>query len=249
MEKSKVNLVIDESKQIKRLIVGFPDVGLVGLISAMHIIETLKMKEIGYIESELLPPLIVLHDGVFQSTVRVYLKDDLAVLVSEIPIAAEMANDLSKTLIKLIKEKNIELSLLIYGIPAPNRMNVENPTVFGNGTNSKTVTLIKEKDVKFIDTGVISGVTAPLLWESQKKQMSTIAVGAEAFLQYPDPAAAANIITTLNKLLDIDIDIKLLNEKAEDLRVKLRDTMAATQQSIQKQPGGLGQVDLPAMFG
>ena len=50
MEKSKVNLVIDESKQIKRLIVGFPDVGLVGLISAMHIIETLNMKEIGYIE-------------------------------------------------------------------------------------------------------------------------------------------------------------------------------------------------------
>ena len=77
MEKSKVNLVIDESKQIKTLIVGFPDVGLVGLISAMHVIETLKMKEIGYIESELLPPLIVLHDGVFQSPVRIYHKDNL----------------------------------------------------------------------------------------------------------------------------------------------------------------------------
>ena len=245
----KVKLVIDESKPIKTLIVGLPDVGLVGLISAMHIIETLRMKEIGYLESELLPPLIVLHDGVFQSPVRLYHKDDIAVLVSEIPIAAEMANDLSKALIKLIKDKNIELSLLIYGIPAPNRMNVESPTIFGNGTNAKTVELIKKKEIKNIDTGVISGVTAPLIWESQKKQMSTIAVGAEAFLQYPDPAAAANVITAVNKLLDLDIDIKLLNEKAEDLRVKLRDTMAATQQSIQKQPGSMGQVDLPAMFG
>ena len=249
MENSKVKLVIDESKPIKKLIVGLPDVGLVGLISVMHIIETLKMKEIGYIESELLPPLIVLHDGIFQSPVRIYHKDDMAVLVSEIPIAAEMANDLSKALMKLIQDKNIELTLLIYGIPAPNRMNVESPTIFGNGTNAKTVALIKEKDIKVIDTGVISGVTAPLIWESQKKQMSTIAVGAEAFLQYPDPRAAANIITAVNKILDLDVDVKILNEKADDLRVKLRDTMSATQQSIQKQPGDMGQVDLPAMFG
>ena len=48
---NKVNLVIDESKNIKTLVVGFPDVGLVGLISAMHVIETLDMKEIGYIAS------------------------------------------------------------------------------------------------------------------------------------------------------------------------------------------------------
>ena len=247
---SKVKIVIDKSKKIKKLIIGFPDVGLVGLITSMHIIESLEMKEIGYVESELLPPLIVLHDGIFQSPLRIYYKDELAVLVSEIPITSSMINEISKEILKLIVEMKIETTLLIYGIPVPNRMQIEEPTIFNNGTNPKTVSLIKEKDLKFIDTGVISGVYAPIIWESQKQQLSTIAVGAESFLQYPDPAAAANAINVINSLLGLNIDVKLLKEKAEDLRVKLRDTMARTQETIQAQSaGGMRQVDLPAMFG
>lgn len=246
----KVRIVYDKSKEIKNLIIGFPDVGLVGLISSMHIIETLDMKEFGFVESDLLPPLIVLHDGVFQSPVRLYYKNGVAVLLSEIPVAANMANELSKEIIKIINEKKIETTLILYGIPSPNRMNIDNPAIFSNGTNSKTVQLIKDKDLKYIDTGVISGVQAPIIWESQKKQLSTIAIGAEAFIQYPDPAAAANVVEALNKLIDMNIDVKLLNEKAEDLRVKLRDTMARTQEQMRAQgEGGMRQVDLPAMFG
>ena len=40
---------------------GLPDVGLVGLLAASHIISSLKLREVGAIESDLLPPMIVLH--------------------------------------------------------------------------------------------------------------------------------------------------------------------------------------------
>ncbi|NHI90892.1 MAG: proteasome assembly chaperone family protein [Candidatus Lokiarchaeota archaeon] len=246
---NEVNIVIDESKNIKTLIIGFPDVGLVGLISSMHIIETLDMKEFGYVESDMLPPLVVLHNGIFQSPVRFYYKDSIAVLVSEIPVSANLANALSKKIMEIIVDKNIEKTIVLYGIPSPNRMNIDNPAIFSNGTNPKTLKMIKDNDLKYIDTGVISGIQAPIIWESQKKQLSTIAIGAEAFLQYPDPAAAANAVEVLNKLTGLNIDVKLLNEKAEDLRVKLRDTMARTQEQIRSEEGGMRQVDLPAMFG
>jgi predicted ATP-grasp superfamily ATP-dependent carboligase len=45
------------------LIFGFPDVGLVGVIAASHLIDELNLSEVAYVDSELLPPLIVLHEG------------------------------------------------------------------------------------------------------------------------------------------------------------------------------------------
>ena len=45
------------------LINGLPDVGLVGLVAASHIVSSLKMEEVGTVESDLFPPMIVLHDG------------------------------------------------------------------------------------------------------------------------------------------------------------------------------------------
>ena len=45
------------------MINGLPDVGLVGLLAASQIISSLRLEEVGSLESELLPPMIVLHGG------------------------------------------------------------------------------------------------------------------------------------------------------------------------------------------
>ena len=45
------------------LIFAFPDVGLVGVIAASHLIDELGLTEVAYLDSNLLPPLIVLHEG------------------------------------------------------------------------------------------------------------------------------------------------------------------------------------------
>ena len=46
------------------LINGLPDVGLVGLLAASHIVRALRLEEVGAIASVMLPPMIVLHGGV-----------------------------------------------------------------------------------------------------------------------------------------------------------------------------------------
>jgi len=50
---------------------GLPDVGLVGLIATSHIISQLKMEEIAYVDSELLPPVVVLHEGLPYAPLRI----------------------------------------------------------------------------------------------------------------------------------------------------------------------------------
>lgn len=58
-----VKVVETERLKIRNpvVITGFPDVGLVGTIAVSHIVNALALKEIGYLESEALPPIIVVH--------------------------------------------------------------------------------------------------------------------------------------------------------------------------------------------
>ena len=50
---------------------GFPDVGLAGAIASMHLIESLGLEEIAYIETPLLPPIMVVHNGELLHPIRV----------------------------------------------------------------------------------------------------------------------------------------------------------------------------------
>lgn len=54
------------------MLFGFPDVGLVGVIAASHLISELNLTEVAYVDSRLLPPLIVLHEGLPHSSIRVF---------------------------------------------------------------------------------------------------------------------------------------------------------------------------------
>ena len=65
---------IIEKKEIPSdatMIFGFPDVGLVGVIASSHLISELNLAEVAYLDSKLLPPLIVLHEGLPHSPIRI----------------------------------------------------------------------------------------------------------------------------------------------------------------------------------
>ncbi|NVM04387.1 MAG: proteasome assembly chaperone family protein [Candidatus Helarchaeota archaeon] len=249
MAEDSVEIIEGISVKSQSVLIGFPDVGLVGLISCMHIIETLKLPEKGHIQSELFPPLVVMHGGKFQSPVRIYSNDEITVVISEIPIPPTAIFPLAKALVKWLKTKSIKNVISLYGIPVPNRLNIENPATFANSNNIDHEKLLKDKDIKSIDTGILAGMHAAIIWEAIKQDLPIIALGVETFAQYPDPQASANLVTDLNKIIDSNIDIKELMEKAEELRIKLRDVMARTQETMPKQVPGMSPVDLPAMYG
>ncbi len=249
MTEDSVEIIEGISPKSQSVLIGFPDVGLVGLISCMHIIETLKLSEKGHIQSDLFPPLVVMHGGKFQSPIRIYSNDEITVIISEIPIPTNAINPLARALVKWLKEKNIKKVISLYGIPVPNRLNIETPGTFANSNNVDHEKLLKEKDIKSIDTGILAGMHAAIVWEAVKQELPIIALGVETFAQYPDPQASANLVTDLNKIIGTNIDIQELLDKAEELRIKLRDIMARTQEEMPKQVPGMTAVDLPAMYG
>ncbi|MEM1674211.1 MAG: PAC2 family protein [Candidatus Bathyarchaeia archaeon] len=46
-----------------KIICGLPDVGLVGVIAAAHMISKMNLIEAAYVETDLLPPVIILENG------------------------------------------------------------------------------------------------------------------------------------------------------------------------------------------
>ena len=65
-------IVVSEDIEDKIVLEGSPSAGLIGNIIRWLLVDNLKMKEIGYIESKYFPPLAVLHNGLTLHPFRIY---------------------------------------------------------------------------------------------------------------------------------------------------------------------------------
>ncbi|MCX8205143.1 MAG: proteasome assembly chaperone family protein [Candidatus Nezhaarchaeota archaeon] len=208
-----------------RAIEGLPDVGLVGAIATSYLVETLGVDEVAYVDSELLPPVMVLHKGRLKSPVRIHASGDLLLLVSEIAIPVEVLPTLVKALTSWFKEKHVELMISLGGIPVPNRLDIETPAVYGVPNSDEAARLLRERGVEVMEEGFIAGAYALFLKEALRHSIPALALLAQSYLQYPDPGAAAATIEALGKIIGRRFDVKSLLEKAEEIRLKARDLM------------------------
>ena len=70
MEMGELVRIVEEGDVVYKdpvVLEGLPDVGLVGTIAASYAVEKMGYKEIGYIESDLFPPVMVIHKGKLKS--------------------------------------------------------------------------------------------------------------------------------------------------------------------------------------
>jgi len=229
-------------------ITGFPDVGLVGSIAVSHIVSAMNLKEIGYIESDKMPPIIVVHDKRPKSPMRLYGNNEFIVAISEIPIPHTMVYELSHALVDWFISKDVKMTILLGGLAVQKRMEVEEPGVYGVSTTKKTDNILKKNKIKFFDEGYIKGQDGITIRRCMEKGLESIYLMAEAHSEYPDPGAAASIVRTVNKLLNLNLDVKTLLESEEQIRMVTRDLMRRTKQTMKKTQNIQDQ-EIPAMYG
>lgn len=227
---------------------GFPDVGLVGTIATSYLIDKLGLEEVGYISAEILPPIIAVSDEKLREVMRIYSGGRIAAIISDIPLPAPLVKPLACELMNWVKSKEPELFISLSGLPDPNRLNIDKPGVFVLGCRPElTEKLAKVNGVSKFKEGFIAGVKGMLLREGWKLNVDTAIVLAQSHYNYPDPGAAAEIITYLSKLLKLEVDVAPLLESAEELKLRLRDLMRRTDQmmhSVQKSK----ELELPPVY-
>jgi len=248
MEPGDVKFVELESVDpIKSMVIGLPDVGLVGLITVNHVIRSLSVSEIGYVESSSFPPVIVVHKGEPKAPIRFFYKDGIAFLTSEIPIPSTAISMLANGLIEWVKSKEVSLILSISGVAVPNRLQIEKPEVYGVASTPSARRILTDSKVQLLEEGFMVGPRSQILKVSMRQKIDNLVIMAQSHYQYPDPGAAASAVNALNKVLGLNVEVKKLLEQAEEIRLKMRETMQRTTKQMERMQKDQEQ-ELPPMY-
>jgi len=212
--------IINEPLKSKNPLVieGFPGIGLVGNITCQHIIEEFGMKYMGSIDSRYFPPLAVLFNGIVYMPVRIYeaAEKEIVVVISDIPIHPSASYDISKVLVDWMQKINVRNIVSIAGIATT----TGERRVFGGSTSPELLEKIKDK-TEIFQVGTISGISGSIMTECYLRRLPAISLLGETPSPNPDPRAAVQVITVLNKIYDLAIDTEKLLAQADQIELEL----------------------------
>lgn len=230
------------------VIEGLPDVGLVGTIATSYLVEHLNVSKLGHIESSLFPPIMVVHKQKLENPVRLYGYGNMIFILSEIAIPTEAVQPLTKALAEWFEQKGVKMLISLSGLPVQDRMEIDKPLVFGIGNSEDAMEELKKNKIDTLEEGFIAGIYALMLNECSKKGIPAVSLLTQCFPMYPDPGAAAEALTSLKKLLNLEIDVKPLLEDENEIKVKARDLMMDTKASMTKMQK-IREQEMPFMYG
>lgn len=116
------------------LLIGAPDAGLVGAIALGYAVQELQMVEVGSMESDGFPPVMVVHQGDPKPPLRLFSKGDTIALASEIPIDPILIPQVAASIVDWAKAKKAQLIISLSGIAVQNRLDIDVPAVYGVGS-------------------------------------------------------------------------------------------------------------------
>jgi uncharacterized protein len=214
------------------MLYGLPDVGLVGLIATSYLISELDSEEIAYMDSDLLPPVVVLHEGLPHAPLRIYGNKSFIAVISELAIPSSALHTLMRTLVDWGQTKKVRMMVSMGGIPMENRQAIAEPEVYGAASTKELLDMLSKKGLSILKEGYMVGPQALTMRYCSEKKIPAIGLLAQSFYNYPDPEAAAMVLKELSKITEVKIDISKLLEKGEEIRLKARDIMKRTQQEM-----------------
>jgi len=218
------------------LLVGFPSNGLVGTFTISYLIHYLEMKPIGEIEHPDLPPTLFVEDGEILPPIRIYKKNNLYVVMSDLPFDPFVAYDFAESILVYCKKNKIKKIIIISGMETVNR-DPKAPKIFGLVTHQSLEKLLYDYAIPKFLAGSIFGTDAAMITAFRKSKIPALILYAECHPFFPDPEASIIAITTLAKVLEIKVDTTDIQKKIEWLRIQHRNLMEETIRSLQQQQG------------
>ncbi|HEY0089858.1 MAG TPA: PAC2 family protein [Candidatus Lokiarchaeia archaeon] len=239
--KGKRSLVVIEDLTIEikegaTIMLGFAGIGLIGSLITNTLVEQIPdVKEIGFIVSDMLPPISLFYSGILKHPFRLYYsaQHNLIIGTSEIPFQLTSAyNDLAKTICNwALSEDVLAKEIVIFqGIYKPGVID-DFPVYFASGENVN-IEFEKLGLIKF-EKGIITGPEATIINEVLTNRLKPIAFFTPVY-QLPTPEGAAAIIEVLNKIYNLQIGTIKLIEEGKEIKKSMLE-LAEKAQEYQKQ--------------
>lgn len=221
-----------------KVLMGFPGSGLVGTIALQYLVDQLEFELVGTMTSKYFPPLAMMNKGVINDPVRLYLKNDIAAIVADIPIHPMICYEISNGILDWLAPYKPQEVLTIAGIIT----NEPEKRVFGVATTTDALQRIQDH-TQVLPIGSISGIASSILTECKIRGIPGYGLLGET-VNAPDPRSSAATIEVLNKMYELNLDVKPLLEQAEEIEQSMHKLSEEVQQSADTTP----KKDLP-MYG
>ncbi|MCL4371924.1 PAC2 family protein [Candidatus Marsarchaeota archaeon] len=239
----EIKLLSNKSIDGYTIIEGFPGAGLVGTMAVSYMVEKLSMEYFGYFDSQAFPPLVSIHDGIPMHPVRLYVshKYKLIAIFAEFAIPAEMSYMVASKIIEFVKANKISQIISIGGMPSQGKteeLEDGNPeaksdpnSVYAIVSDPKFAADLKKNGITEIKEGVASGISALLIIAAAALKIDDINLLVPIDQNIVDPAYAEYAIKSVNKLLDLNIDITELDKEAKEVEAKIKALIKKNKES------------------
>jgi len=192
------------------------------------------MQKIGEMDHPDLPPALFIENGEILGPVRIYKKDNLYVILSDFPFEIDIAYVFSESVIEFAKKNKIDRAIMVSGLE-PSSAEPQKPKVYGLGTNQSLESLMYQNDIPKFLSGFIFGTDAAVISAFRASKIPALVLFAECHPFFPDPQAAVRVITTLSKVLKVQIDTTDIQKRLEFLRIQHRNLMQETINALSQQ--------------
>lgn len=226
------------NKKENTLLIGFPSNGLVGTFTISYLVHYLKMKQIGEIELPDIPPTLFVENGEILTPIRIYKKENLFVITSDIPFDQYLANDFGEAIFEYSTKNNIHRVIIASGMETINS-SPNSPKIYGLVTHPSLEKILYQNNISKFLSGSIFGSDASIISVFRKSSIPALILYAECHPFFPDPEASIVAITTIAKILKIKVDTTDIQKRMERLRIQHRNLMEETLKALQqkeKQP-------------
>jgi uncharacterized protein len=199
------------------VIEGFPGVGLVGSIAVHQIIKKLELECIGYFDIPDVPPINLVEEGVVYPPIRVYGREDLIVLFSDVIIPPNIIHRFSDKIMETIIPINPKMVISLGGIATG-----KSEVVYGIASSKELLEIFEKYEIPILRFGMVGGVSGSLMVKSRNHKIPAIGLLAETIGIRPDPRGASNLINVLNKIYGLNVNIEELIEEADKIDEKIK---------------------------
>ena len=248
MNAAEINVLEEIELDNPIFIEALPGLGHVGKLAADHMIDELEATKFAEIYSPTFPPQVLVRDeGIIENMYNelYYLRDvgednlDLIILVGNTQaLSPEGQYIVCKEILDFVSKYNIDRIFTLGGMvtsPQP----VENPNVFGAATNEANVELLNEAEIEIrSNDGGIVGASGLFLGLGVRQGIHGMCLMGETPGYFIDAEAAEALLKKLSRILNFEINVDKLDERAEETRQMIAKAQQMEQDLINKANAG-----------
>lgn len=218
----------------KILLLGFPGNGLIGTFTISYLIAHLQMKLVGDINHPDLPPTLFVENGEILSPIRIYNKNNIYAIISDIPIYPEIANEFVSSIAEFCRKNKIGKVIVPSGVDTQSADSKDVKT-YGLTTDQSFEKTMYENDIPKFIAGSILGTDASVITVFRNYRIPLLMLYTSCHPFFPDPQASIFAITSLAKVLKIHVDTNDIQKRIDYLRIQHRHLMQETIDALQAQ--------------